>query len=103
MERAARISARRLAERVGTHMRVLVDEVSGAVAIARSAADAPQIDGLVRIALPEGSARLRAGDWADVEIVAADAYDLAGRLTAARGETADSERKLSSRSSPGTA
>ncbi|MGN6452445.1 MAG: 30S ribosomal protein S12 methylthiotransferase RimO [Steroidobacteraceae bacterium] len=80
MERAALISARRLASRVGKTMRVLVDEVSGDVAIARSAAEAPQIDGVVRISLPRGSARLRAGDWADVKIVAADAYDLSGRL-----------------------
>src|ERR1700689_197544 len=50
MERAARISAARLARRVGTRMRVLVDEVSAQGAIARSAADAPQIDGVVRIA-----------------------------------------------------
>jgi ribosomal protein S12 methylthiotransferase len=82
MERAAAISARRLAGRVGKIMRVLVDEVSGDVAIARSAADAPQIDGVVRIALPRGKARLRAGEWADVQIVAADAYDLTGRLAA---------------------
>jgi len=81
MERAALISARRLASRVGKRMRVLVDEASGDVAIARSAAEAPQIDGVVRISLPRGSARLRAGDWADVKIVAADAYDLTGRLT----------------------
>jgi ribosomal protein S12 methylthiotransferase len=103
MERAALISARRLADRVGTHMRVLVDEISGDIAMARSAGDAPQIDGVVRIALPGGSARLRAGDWADVEIVSADAYDLVGRLTATRGEAAESAKKLSPRSFPGTA
>ena len=77
MERAAAISARRLAQRVGTRIRVLVDEVNAAGAIARSAADAPQIDGVVRIG---DGAKLRAGDWADVEIVGADAYDLTGRL-----------------------
>ncbi|MGB6605448.1 MAG: 30S ribosomal protein S12 methylthiotransferase RimO [Steroidobacteraceae bacterium] len=76
MERAAAISARRLAARVGRHMRVLVDSVAGPTAIARSEADAPEIDGVVRIR----SASLRPGDWADVEIVAADAYDLTGRL-----------------------
>ena len=76
MERAALISARRLAARVGSRARVLVDEVAGGIAIARSAAEAPQIDGVVRIA----DATLRAGDWADVEIVGADSYDLAGRL-----------------------
>jgi hypothetical protein len=57
-------------------------------AIARSEADAPQIDGVVRISAARKSGRgektlaqLRAGDWADVTIVAADSYDLTGRLT----------------------
>jgi ribosomal protein S12 methylthiotransferase len=77
MERAAVISARRLAARVGTHMRVLVDEVGDGGAVARSEADAPQIDGVVRIA---NSGKLRVGEWADVEIVGADAYDLTARL-----------------------
>jgi ribosomal protein S12 methylthiotransferase len=79
MERAATISAKRLAKRVGRKMRVLVDSVEKNVAIARSAADAPEIDGVVRIA---AAGRLRAGDWADVEIVSADAYDLTARLIA---------------------
>ena len=87
----------------GKRLRVLVDEVSEDVAIARSAGDAPQIDGVVRIATVSGENRLRAGDWADVEIVSADSYDLAGRLTAARGEAAGSGRRLSPRSFPGTA
>jgi ribosomal protein S12 methylthiotransferase len=92
MERAAQISACRLAGRVGRRMRVLVDEVSDGVAIARSAGDAPQIDGVVRIETGGGNTRasLRAGDWADVEIVGADAYDLAGRLAEGYGEAASS-------------
>jgi len=81
MERAAAISAQRLRQRIGTRVRVLVDEVSEGAAQARSAAEAPQIDGVVRIA--NAGKRLRPGDWADVEIVDADAYDLAGRLTGA--------------------
>ncbi len=88
MERAAAISARRLAARVGKVMRVLVDEVRAEVAIARSAADAPQIDGVVRIARQPGDPRLRAGAWADVQITGADAYDLTGRLTRSGGEAA---------------
>ena len=76
MERAAAISARRLAARVGQRLRVLVDAIEGPTAVARSAADAPEIDGVVRIE----TARLRAGDWADVEIVAAQTHDLTGRL-----------------------
>jgi ribosomal protein S12 methylthiotransferase len=77
MERAALISARRLATRVGQSLQVLVDSVEGDLALARSEADAPQIDGVVRI---EGGGRLRAGDWAQIEVSAADAYDLTGRL-----------------------
>ena len=86
MERAAAMSSRKLAARVGRRMRVVVDEVSGNVALARSEAEAPQIDGVVRI--EKNIARLRAGAWADVEIVAADTYDLTGRLTDLVGEAA---------------
>jgi ribosomal protein S12 methylthiotransferase len=91
MERAAAISARRLAARIGQQLRVLVDEVTPELALARSAAEAPQIDGVVRIPrLPVGekAARLTPGEWAEVEIVAADTYDLTGRLTGNCGEAA---------------
>ena len=77
MERAAAISARRLAGRVGLRMPVLLDAVSGDSAIARSQADAPEIDGVVRIA---GARGLRPGDFAEVEIVGAGTHDLAARL-----------------------
>jgi ribosomal protein S12 methylthiotransferase len=80
MERAAGISAERLARRVGTRMRVLVDSVGEQGAVARSEADAPEIDGVVRIAAAKG---LRPGDWADVEITSSDTYDLSARLDAA--------------------
>ena len=73
MALAAAISAERLATRVGKRMRVLVDSVEEGVARARTEGDAPEIDGTVHI---EGASGLRAGDWADVEIVAADDYDL---------------------------
>lgn len=79
MQRAAAISTQRLAARVGQRLRVLVDSVTDGVASARSAADAPQIDGVVRIG---AAGKLRAGAWADVEIVASDSYDLTGRLMA---------------------
>jgi ribosomal protein S12 methylthiotransferase len=88
MERAAAISARRLQARVGRQLRVLVDEVSDGRAVARSAADAPQIDGVVRIEQP---GKLRAGDFADVRIVGAAAYDLTGRLESPAG-TQDGRR-----------
>jgi len=88
MERAADISARRLAARIGQRVRVLVDDVTEDGALARSQAEAPQIDGVVRI--EKSLARLRAGEFADVEIVAADAYDLTGRLTDGSGAAAGS-------------
>jgi len=77
MERAASISARRLSARVGERTRVLVDAVTHGMAIGRSAAEAPEIDGVVRIG---NAGKVRAGEFADVEIVAAETHDLAGRL-----------------------
>ena len=76
MERAAAISGERLARRVGQRLRVLVDRVSDGIAWARSAGDAPDIDGVVRI---KASAATRPGEFLDVTIVAADSYDLEGR------------------------
>jgi ribosomal protein S12 methylthiotransferase len=56
----AGVSARRLERRIGTTMRVLVDEVDGAKAVARSSADAPEIDGVVRLSRAKGlNRRLR--------------------------------------------
>ena len=77
MERAAVISKARLAQRVGQRLRVLVDRVADGTAWARSAGDAPDIDGVVRI---KASAATRPGEFIDVTIVAADSYDLEGRL-----------------------
>ena len=77
MERAAAISAEHLASRVGRRMRVLVDSVEKNVAVARSEADAPEIDGVVHI---RNAKALQSGDWADVEIISSDAYDLHARL-----------------------
>jgi ribosomal protein S12 methylthiotransferase len=77
MELAAEISAARLAQKVGRGMQVLVDRVEDGVAIARSASDAPEIDGTVRIA---GTFALKPGDLADVRITSAGAYDLEARL-----------------------
>ena len=77
MELATTISTERLAAKVGRTMRVLVDAVDEDGAVARSTADAPEIDGMVRIPRP---GELAAGDWADVTISASSAYDLTGTL-----------------------
>jgi ribosomal protein S12 methylthiotransferase len=82
MQKAADISTERLAAKIGRRMTVLVDEVDSrtGVAQARSAADAPEIDGQVYI---EEAGHLAPGSWAEVKIVAADTYDLQGELTQA--------------------
>ena len=76
MELAAKISERRLAQKVGRTMQVLVDRVEDGVAIARSASDAPEIDGTVRFAAAND---VKAGDFAAVRITGAGAYDLEAR------------------------
>ncbi|MFO1427092.1 MAG: 30S ribosomal protein S12 methylthiotransferase RimO [Steroidobacteraceae bacterium] len=78
MQRAQAISAARLAAKVGSQLRVLVDEVAGNVAVGRSEADAPEIDGVVRISGP-GAAKLKVGDFADVTVTGSDDYDLTAR------------------------
>jgi ribosomal protein S12 methylthiotransferase len=77
MERAAGISSARLGRRVGQRCQVLVDRVQDGEAVARSAGDAPEIDGVVRL---PASAATRPGEFVDVEIIAADTYDLRARL-----------------------
>ena len=75
MQVQERVSARRLERRIGTTMRVLVDEVDGGTAVARSSADAPEIDGVVRVA---GGKGLNPGEFVDVTIDQSDAHDLYG-------------------------
>jgi ribosomal protein S12 methylthiotransferase len=81
MQLAAEISAKRLAAKVGRTMDVLVDQVGPGVAVARSASDAPEIDGTVRIG---GGARalerVAVGSLVRVKITASGRYDLEARL-----------------------
>ncbi|HEX5123081.1 MAG TPA: 30S ribosomal protein S12 methylthiotransferase RimO [Rhodanobacteraceae bacterium] len=79
MEVQAEISDARLARKIGTRQTVLVDEVDEYGATARSKADAPEIDGIVRI---EDGQRLRAGTFVEVTVIGSDAHDLAARLDA---------------------
>ena len=52
---------------------MLVDDVEGRIAIARSSADAPEIDGVVRV---KGAKGLQPGDFAPVRVTASDEHDL---------------------------
>jgi ribosomal protein S12 methylthiotransferase len=73
MELQEKISAGRLARKVGKTMQVLVDSVDEEGAVARSAADAPEIDGLVYI---DNSHALKVGDFVNVRITDFDTHDL---------------------------
>jgi ribosomal protein S12 methylthiotransferase len=68
-----RISAERLKRKVGQELTVLVDEVTERGAIARSAADAPEIDGVVHV---ERSRKLKIGEFAQVRVTRSDTHDL---------------------------
>ena len=67
------ISARRLKTRIGREIDVIVDEIDGDRALARSAADAPEIDG--RVYLSAGK-KVSAGNIVKARVTAADEYDL---------------------------
>jgi ribosomal protein S12 methylthiotransferase len=75
MELQAEISADKLQRKVGTVQQVLVDAIDGELAIARSKADAPEIDGLVQIQDGERMG-LKPGQFVDVIIMGADEHDL---------------------------
>jgi ribosomal protein S12 methylthiotransferase len=83
MEIQASISRDRLRAKVGSVQRVLIDEVApkGGSAVGRSAADAPEIDGVVHVKRPARSkVDLRVGEFVDVRIDSSDEHDLAGTL-----------------------
>jgi ribosomal protein S12 methylthiotransferase len=77
MAHQAEISAARLQQRVGQRDSVLIDEVVEEGAVARSKADAPEIDGQVFI---DGATQLQVGDFVEVEFEEADEYDLWAKL-----------------------
>jgi len=77
MQTQAAISRSRLQEKVGSVQEVLVDTLDGDLAIGRSKADAPEIDGIVQI---RNGADLTPGDLVKVTVESADDYDLSGRI-----------------------
>jgi ribosomal protein S12 methylthiotransferase len=77
MQLSARISAEKLAAKVGSTLDVLIDAVDPETggATGRSKADAPEIDGEVHL---RDAGDLEPGDIAQVEIEDADEHDLFG-------------------------
>jgi len=80
-----RVSRRRLKNKVGKTLKVLIDELNPEGAVGRSAGDAPDIDGSVFIELPARKAdlaKLKVGEFVSVKITGSDAHDLWGRFAA---------------------
>lgn len=80
MEVQERISAAKVATKVGSLQTVLVDELTededgNVIAIARTKGDAPEIDGIVYLQDADG---LNPGDFVDVQIVDSQGHDLIG-------------------------
>jgi len=73
----AEISSEKLERKVGSIQKVLVDLIDGELAIGRSMADAPEIDGLVQIQNGQ-QVGLKPGQFVDVEIMGSDEHDLFG-------------------------
>jgi len=69
----ADISTQRLARKVGQTQTVLVETLTEGGALARSYADAPEIDGLVYV---QGKRGLKPGEFLTVKITGSDAHDL---------------------------
>ncbi|WP_210527263.1 30S ribosomal protein S12 methylthiotransferase RimO [Rubellimicrobium arenae] len=76
MEKAQGISEAKLAQKVGTRMEVLVDEVDEDGATCRTKGDAPEIDG--NLFIDQGFEGLKPGDLVTVEVEEAGEYDLWG-------------------------
>ncbi|HEY5682642.1 MAG TPA: 30S ribosomal protein S12 methylthiotransferase RimO [Sulfuricaulis sp.] len=73
MEVQAKISSKNLHRKVGQSLTVLVDHAEDHTAVARSSADAPEIDGVVYV---EGGGNLQPGDFCQVSVTRSDEHDL---------------------------
>ena len=79
---AETVSVQRLESRVGAQMQVLVDSATAMGrkgGVGRSYADAPEIDGVVRLLPPEKLSRsLKVGEFTQARIVGVQGHDLVG-------------------------
>ena len=79
MQKQTEISRNRLARKVGTTQTVLIDAVNDdGSAVGRSSADAPEIDGTVKIARASRLPQLQVGDFVAVKITGSTEHDLKG-------------------------
>jgi len=73
MEVQSEISEARLRAKIGREIEVIVDDVQDNIAVARSWADAPEIDGLVHV---QNGDTLNVGDVVKVTVVETTEHDL---------------------------
>lgn len=78
------ISAMKLQDKISHTLTVLVDTIEDGKAIARSAADAPEIDGVVYV---EEGAELKVGEFVQVTVEDTDEHDLYARCAASKSES----------------
>ncbi|MFM8737025.1 MAG: 30S ribosomal protein S12 methylthiotransferase RimO [Betaproteobacteria bacterium] len=80
MAAAESVSVQRLSRRVGATMQVLIDQAPAMGrrgGVGRSYADAPEIDGVVRLLPPQKiSTQLKVGEFTRARVVAAEGHDL---------------------------
>jgi len=77
MTTQAAISAAKLERKIGATVKALVDHADADGALARTSADAPEIDGLLRI---RDGQKLKPGQFVEVRVEATDEHDLVGRI-----------------------
>jgi ribosomal protein S12 methylthiotransferase len=73
MQTQAQISAAKLRKKIGSTLAVLIDEITPQGAIARSSADAPEIDGVVHL---PNVPHLKVGDCIHAKVLDTDQHDL---------------------------
>ena len=78
MELSQDISERKLLDRVGQTLDILIDDITDDGAVGRSYADSPEIDGQVYL---DGETDLKPGDMVKATITKSGAYDLWGEVT----------------------
>ncbi len=80
MQTQSKISQAKLQAKIGSRQIVLIDTVGETDAVARSASDAPEIDGVVHVSVDDYD--IEPGDFIEVDITGADDHDLFGVIPA---------------------
>jgi ribosomal protein S12 methylthiotransferase len=80
MEVQSHISLELNEAKVGKTFKVLIDKMEGDYYIGRTEFDSPEVDN--EVVVPKSEGYLRVGDFAEIEIIRAEHYDLIGKIKA---------------------